>query len=59
MTDTLIIITLALVVFILLILLFRKSDGDTKSAETLRLLGDMISQNQKNTDEYQSKKREK
>ncbi len=56
MTDTLIIITLALVVFILLILLFRKSDGDTKSAETLRLLGDMISQNQKNTDEYQSKK---
>ena len=56
MTDTLLIITLALVIFTLLVLIFRKSDGDTKSAETLRLLGDMISQNQKNTDEYQSKK---
>lgn len=56
MTDTLLIITLALVAFTLLVLIFRKGGGDTKSAETLRLLGDMISQNQKNTDEYQSKK---
>ena len=56
MTDTLLIITLALVAFTLLVLIFRKGGGDTKSAETLRLLGDMIAQNQKNTDEYQSKK---
>ena len=56
MTETLLIITLALVIFTLLVLLFRKSGGDTKSAETLRLLGEMIAQNQKNTDEYQSKK---
>ena len=56
MTDTLLIITLALVFFGLLILIFRKGGEDTKTAETLRLMGDMISQNQKNTDEYQSKK---
>ncbi len=56
MTDTLLIITLALVIFTLLVLIFRKGGGDTKSAETLRLLGEMIAQNQKNTDEYQSKK---
>ena len=56
MTDTLLIITLALVFFELLILIFRKGGEDTKTAETLRLMGDMISQNQKNTDEYQSKK---
>ena len=56
MTDILLIITLSLVFFTLLVLLFRKGSGDTKSAETLRLLGDMIAQNQKNTDEYQSKK---
>ena len=56
MTDTLLIITIALLIFTLLVLLFRKSGGDTKSAETLRLLGEMIAQNQKNTDEYQSKK---
>ena len=56
MTDTLLIITLALVFFELLILIFKKGGEDTKTAETLRLMGDMISQNQKNTDEYQSKK---
>ncbi|MCR4718571.1 MAG: DNA recombination protein RmuC [Firmicutes bacterium] len=56
MTDILLILTVSMVFFILLIVIFRGGKGDTKSAETLRLLGDMISQNQKNTDEYQSKK---
>ena len=56
MTDILLILTVALLVFVLLILLFRGGKEDTKSAETLRLLGEMIAQNQKNTDEYQSKK---
>ncbi|MBR4723139.1 MAG: DNA recombination protein RmuC [Clostridia bacterium] len=56
MTDILLILTVSMVFFILLIVLFKGGKGDTKSAETLRLLGDMISQNQKNTDEYQSKK---
>jgi len=56
MTDILLILTVSMVFFILLIVIFKGGKGDTKSAETLRLLGDMISQNQKNTDEYQSKK---
>lgn len=56
MTDILLILTVSMVFFILLIVLFKSGKGDSKSAETLRLLGDMISQNQKNTDEYQSKK---
>ena len=56
MTDILLIIAVALIFFVLLVVLFKDGKGDTKSVETLRLLGDMISQNQKNTDEYQSKK---
>lgn len=56
MTDILLILTVALLFIVLLILLFRGGKEDTKSAETLRLLGEMIAQNQKNTDEYQSKK---
>lgn len=56
MTDILLIIAVSLIFLVLLILLFKDGKGDTKSAETLRLLGDMISQNQKNTDDYQSKK---
>jgi DNA recombination protein RmuC len=56
MTDILLILTVSMVFFVLLIVLFKGGKSDTESAETLRLLGDMISQNQKNTDEYQSKK---
>ena len=56
MTDILLIIAVSLMFFVLLILIFRGGKGDTRAAETLKLLGDMISQNQKNTDEYQSKK---
>lgn len=56
MTDILLILTISMVFFVLLIVLFKGGKSDTESAETLRLLGDMISQNQKNTDEYQSKK---
>ena len=56
MTEILLIIAVSLSFFVLLILLFRGGKEDTKSAETLRILGDTIAQNQKNTDEYQSKK---
>lgn len=55
MTD-IILIVLASVILIFVVILALKKSGDSKSAETLRLLGDMIAQNQKNTDEYQSKK---
>lgn len=38
-------------------ILLKKNSGDnSKVADTVKLLGDIISQNQKNTDEYQSKK---
>lgn len=33
-----------------------KSGSDTKILEAVKMMGDMLSQNQKNTDEYQSKK---
>lgn len=56
MTDILLISTLSLTFFVLLAVILKGGKGDTKSAETLKLLGDMIAQNQKNTDEYQSKK---
>lgn len=55
MTD-IIIIAICLVILLFVIILAAKKSGDTKSAESLRLIGDMIAQNQKNTDEYQSKK---
>ena len=55
MTD-IILMVLASVILIFVVILALKKSGDSKSAETLRLLGDMIAQNQKNTDEYQSKK---
>ena len=55
MTDIILIVICAVILVLVLILAAKKS-GDTKSAENLRLIGDMIAQNQKNTDEYQSKK---
>ena len=38
------------------LLLIKNSGDNSKVADTVKMLGDMISQNQKNTDEYQSKK---
>lgn len=55
MTDT-ILIVLCLLILVFVIILAVKRSGESKSAENLRLMGDMIAQNQKNTDEYQSKK---
>ncbi len=58
MTDILLIILIILSIILLAILLFRKNEpsGDGRILETIKILGDTISQNQKNTDEYQSKK---
>lgn len=57
MTDILLIILTALVVILILLSLFKRGAGDSsKTIETIKLLGDMISKNQKETDEYQSKK---
>ena len=55
MTDIFLIVLSAVILLFVVILTLKKS-GDAKSAENLRLIGEMISQNQKNTDEYQSKK---
>lgn len=55
MTD-IILIVLCLIILVFVLILAVKRSGESKSAETLRLMGDMIAQNQKNTDEYQSKK---
>lgn len=57
MTDIFLIVIAALCIAILLVCIFKKSSAnDGKIIETIKVLGDMISQNQKNTDEYQSKK---
>ncbi len=53
--SVLVLILLALTAVVLLVLLFRKS-GDSKTAETVKLLGDMIAKNQKDTGDYQSEK---
>ena len=55
MTDIILIVLCSLILLFVLILAIKKS-GEAKTAENLRLIGDMIAQNQKNTDEYQSKK---
>ena len=55
MTDIILIVISSVILIFVVVLALKKSE-DSKSAETLRLLGDMIAQNQKNTDEYQSKK---
>ena len=57
MTDALLIILLAASVLNIVLVLTKKNAGDNANvAETVLLLGETISQNQKNTDEYQSKK---
>lgn len=57
MTDILLIVLIVLAVISLLVSLLKKGDSDGgKIVETVKLLGDMISKNQKETDEYQSAK---
>lgn len=55
-TDILLLILIGLAIVMILLLLFKKNGENPKTIETIKLLGDMISKNQKNTDEYQSKK---
>ncbi|MBQ7975626.1 MAG: DNA recombination protein RmuC [Clostridia bacterium] len=57
MTEILLIVLIVLAVISILVSLLKKGDsGDGKIIETVKLLGDMISKNQKETDEYQSAK---
>lgn len=57
MTDILLIVLIILVAVMILVSLISKNKGDdTKTIETIKLLGEMISKNQKDTDEFQSKK---
>lgn len=53
--SVLVLILLALTAAVLLVVLFRKG-GDSKVVETVKLLGDMIAKNQKDTGDYQSEK---
>ncbi len=55
MTDTLLIVLTVLALILVLVSLLKKSDN-SKVIDTVKLLGEMISKNQKETDEYQSKK---
>lgn len=57
MTDILLIILILISITLLILTLIKKSgSSDGKILETIKLLGDVITQNQKNTDDYQSKK---
>ena len=57
MTDILLIIVILLSVVAILVSLLKKSKTDDgKIVDTVKLMGDMISQNQKDANEYQSKK---
>ena len=57
MTEILLIVLIVLGVTSILVSLFKKGDpGSGKIIETVKLLGDMISKNQRETDEYQSAK---
>lgn len=52
-------ITAAAVIILIVTFIYvtKQNSGDnSKLAETIKLLGDMLTQNQKNTDEYQSRK---
>lgn len=52
-------ITAAAVIILIITFIYitKQNSGDnSKLAETIKLLGDMLTQNQKNTDEYQSRK---
>ena len=55
MTDILLIVLIVLAVMSILVSLLKKGN-DGKIVETVKLLGEMISKNQKETDEYQSAK---
>lgn len=55
MTDILLIVLIVLAVVLILVSLLKKNDS-SKVVDTVKLLGEMISKNQKETDEYQSKK---
>lgn len=55
-TDILLLILIGLAVVLIFLLLFKKNGENPKTIETIKLLGEMISKNQKDTDEYQSKK---
>ncbi len=57
MTEILLIVLIVLGVISILVSLLKKGDsGSGKIIETVKLLGDMISKNQRETDEYQSAK---
>lgn len=57
MTDILLIILTVLSVATILVSLFKKNETDDgKIVDTVKLMGDMISKNQKDANEYQSKK---
>lgn len=57
MTDILLIVLMVLAVAVLFVSLFKKGGAEGgKVIETIKLMGDMISKNQKETDEYQSAK---
>ncbi len=57
MTEILLIILIVISVISILVSLFKKSKTDDgKIVDTVKLMGDMISKNQKDANEYQSKK---
>jgi len=57
MTEILLIILIVLTVVSILVSLFKKSKTDDgKIVDTVKLMGDMISKNQKDANDYQSKK---
>jgi len=57
MTEILLIVLIILSVTTILVSLFRKTKADDgKIVDTVKLMGDMISKNQKDANEYQSKK---
>lgn len=57
MTDILLIVLVLISITLLIVMLIKKGDSSGgKILETIKVLGDVISQNQKNTDDYQSKK---
>lgn len=57
MTDILLTVLVILMLILLFVSLFKKdTNGASEIVERVKLLGEMISKNQKDTDEYQSKK---
>ncbi len=56
MTEILLMILAVLVLVLIITMIVKKPAENPKTIETIKLLGEMISKNQKDTDEYQSKK---